>query len=253
MATTFGLPKLVSELFPADRTGSSTAVYQVGSQLGPVAAFGLSRPLLEPALGGWEAVFLASGAVVLGFSAVWWLATSVYARTAKEGWGDAPSDGADDESTLELGKRNIGQRRPGTGRHSTLQFGDRNSGHSGTSLAVSPMARSVRLAWADGGGPTRSRRGTSSRALKSRCPGHRTGAAAGVAPASRRRTLRTSSVGGWTHRPAPRSRDLMAAALPAVRHLSTVTGTRTPGAPWIPHPRVRCTDRAPSQLPRHFF
>jgi cyanate permease len=108
MATTFGLPKLVAELFPPERTGSSTAVYQVGSQLGPVAAFGLSRPLLEPLLGGWEAVFLASGAVVLGFAALWWLTTTVYARTVAGGWGDAPSDGDDGESTLELARRNIG-------------------------------------------------------------------------------------------------------------------------------------------------
>lgn len=105
MAATFGLPKLVSELFPAERTGSSTAVYQVGSQLGPVAAFGLSRPLLEPWLGGWEGVFLASGTVVLAFSVVWWVATGVYARSAGTNWTAGEPDGT---TALESARRNIG-------------------------------------------------------------------------------------------------------------------------------------------------
>jgi cyanate permease len=106
MSMTFGLPKLVSVLFPAERTGSSTAVYQVGSHLGPVAAFGLSRPVLEPALGGWEGVFLASGAVVLGVAAVWWIATAVYARSAPGDWGGTADDTR--ESTLTVARRNVG-------------------------------------------------------------------------------------------------------------------------------------------------
>ncbi|MFB6312143.1 MAG: CynX/NimT family MFS transporter [Salinirussus sp.] len=105
MAATFGLPKLVSELFPAERTGSSTAVYQVGSQLGPVAAFGLSRSVLEPRLGGWEGVFLASGAIVLAFSAVWWIVTGIYARSSDTNWTAGDPDGT---TALESARRNIG-------------------------------------------------------------------------------------------------------------------------------------------------
>lgn len=77
-AITFGLPKLVSELFPAERTGSMSSVYQIGSQLGPVLAFGLARPVLGPFFGGWRAVFFASGAFVLAYAVVFLIAAAVY-------------------------------------------------------------------------------------------------------------------------------------------------------------------------------
>lgn len=83
MAITFGLPKLVSELFPPERTGAMSSVYQIGAQLGPIAAFGLSRPLLEPFFGGWRPTFIASGLVVLAFALGWGGTALWYARRHK--------------------------------------------------------------------------------------------------------------------------------------------------------------------------
>jgi cyanate permease len=68
---TFGLPKLVAELFPAEHTGSVSSVYVVGSYLGTAGAFAVGRPLLGPALGGWRQLFLASGTVAVAFAVVW--------------------------------------------------------------------------------------------------------------------------------------------------------------------------------------
>ncbi|WP_250137753.1 MFS transporter [Halorientalis salina] len=70
-AITFGLPKLVSVLFPPDRTGLPSSLYLVGSSAGTAAAFGLGRPIIGPALGGWRPLFLWSGVVTLGYAAVW--------------------------------------------------------------------------------------------------------------------------------------------------------------------------------------
>lgn len=92
---TFGLPKLVSELFPPERTGTMSSVYQVGASLGSMAAFGLARPLLEPALGGWRPVFLATGAVVLAYAAVWAVAAAGYARLRDASAADGPAADAD--------------------------------------------------------------------------------------------------------------------------------------------------------------
>jgi len=97
-AMTFGLPKLVSELFPPERTGTMSSVYQVGSSLGPVAAFGLSRPVLEPLLGGWRSVFLASGVVVLAYAVVW----GVAAVALRDAGREPPDDGAGDDRAFTL-------------------------------------------------------------------------------------------------------------------------------------------------------
>jgi cyanate permease len=70
---TFGLPKLVSELFVPARAGSLSAVYVVGSYLGTAAAFGIARPLLGPAL-GWQTTFRYSGLAVIGVGLLWLLA-----------------------------------------------------------------------------------------------------------------------------------------------------------------------------------
>lgn len=72
---TFGLPKLVSVLYPADRTGFPSSIYLVGAAAGSGAAFGLGRPLLGPALGGWRPLFYWSGIVTLAYLAVWLWAT----------------------------------------------------------------------------------------------------------------------------------------------------------------------------------
>lgn len=70
-AVTFGLPKLVSELFPADRSGSMSSVYIVGATLGSATVFGLARPVLGPFAGGWRPFFVGTGLFVLGFAAFW--------------------------------------------------------------------------------------------------------------------------------------------------------------------------------------
>jgi cyanate permease len=68
----FGLPKLVSELFPAEATGTPSSVYLMGAYLGTSGAFAVGRPVLGPLLGGWRPVFRWSGLAVLGFAALWW-------------------------------------------------------------------------------------------------------------------------------------------------------------------------------------
>jgi cyanate permease len=68
---TFGLPKLASELYPADRVGRAASVYLILSYSGSAAAFALGRPVIGPALGGWRALFVASGAATLGIAVVW--------------------------------------------------------------------------------------------------------------------------------------------------------------------------------------
>ncbi len=70
-AVTFGLPKLVSELFPSERSGSMSSVYIVGATLGSATVFAVARPLVGPLVGGWRPFFLYTGIAVLGFAAVW--------------------------------------------------------------------------------------------------------------------------------------------------------------------------------------
>ncbi|WP_235908442.1 MFS transporter [Halosegnis rubeus] len=77
-AITFGLPKLVSTLFPAGETGAASSLYLLCASAGTAGAFSVGRPILGPALGGWRPLFLASGAVALGYAFVWVLV----ARTA---------------------------------------------------------------------------------------------------------------------------------------------------------------------------
>jgi len=66
----FGLPKLVSELFPVDG-GTPSSVYIMGSIVGNAAAFTVGRGVLGPVLGGWRPLFLATGCVSLGYVALW--------------------------------------------------------------------------------------------------------------------------------------------------------------------------------------
>lgn len=70
-AITFGLPKLVSVLFPPDRTGTPSSLYLVGSSAGTAGAFAIGRPVLGPALGGWRPLFLWSGVAALGYALCW--------------------------------------------------------------------------------------------------------------------------------------------------------------------------------------
>lgn len=93
---TFGLPKLVSDLFPPERSGTMSSVYLIGSYLGTAAAFGIGRPYLGPWLGGWREAFLWSGFAVAVFGVVWFL---VSARTA----GVEHLAGTDEEESFSLG------------------------------------------------------------------------------------------------------------------------------------------------------
>ncbi|SDF90811.1 MFS transporter [Halorientalis regularis] len=70
-AITFGLPKLVSVLFPPDETGLPSSVYMVGAAVGTASAFGLGRPVVGPLLGGWRPLFFWSGVAALGYAVVW--------------------------------------------------------------------------------------------------------------------------------------------------------------------------------------
>jgi cyanate permease len=71
---TFGLPKLASELYPADRVGRAASVYLVGSYVGSATVFAFGRPVIGPALGGWRPLFLYSGIATLAVAAVWAIA-----------------------------------------------------------------------------------------------------------------------------------------------------------------------------------
>jgi len=70
-AITFGLPKLVSVLFPPSETGLPSSLYMVGAAVGTASAFGLGRPMVGPLLGGWRPLFLWSGVAALGYAVVW--------------------------------------------------------------------------------------------------------------------------------------------------------------------------------------
>jgi cyanate permease len=70
-AVTFGLPKLVSELFPADRSGTMSSVYIVGATLGSATTFALARPVVGPLAGGWRPFFVYTGVAVVGYAALW--------------------------------------------------------------------------------------------------------------------------------------------------------------------------------------
>jgi cyanate permease len=92
MAITFGLPKLVSVLFPPAETGLPSSVYMVGAALGTAGAYSLGRPIFGPALGGWRPLFRWSGVAVLGYAVVW----LVIVRLVPTGWDH--HDSADAES-----------------------------------------------------------------------------------------------------------------------------------------------------------
>ncbi|ESP87024.1 MFS transporter [Candidatus Halobonum tyrrellensis] len=70
-AVTFGLPKLVSELFPAGRAGSMSSVYTVGATLGNATVFAVARPLVDPRVAGWQEFFRYTGGFVAAFALVW--------------------------------------------------------------------------------------------------------------------------------------------------------------------------------------
>lgn len=83
---TFGLPKLVAALFPAQQVGSASTVYVLGSYAGSSGAFAVGRPILGPVFGGWRPVFIWSGLAVVVFAFVWFVGTNrVEFQVAGEG------------------------------------------------------------------------------------------------------------------------------------------------------------------------
>lgn len=70
-AITFGLPKLVGVLFPADAVGVPTSIYLVGASAGSAGAFALGRPVIGPLLGGWRPLFRWTAVAVVGYVVVW--------------------------------------------------------------------------------------------------------------------------------------------------------------------------------------
>lgn len=100
---TFGLPKLASELYPADRVGRAASVYLIGSYAGSATAFAVGRPLLGPALGGWRPLFAVSGVATLGVAAVWGLA----ARYVPPGSHETDDEGAFTLASLAADLRTV--------------------------------------------------------------------------------------------------------------------------------------------------
>ncbi len=72
-AITFGLPKLVSLLFPPEKTGFPSSLYLVGASAGSAAVFGLGRPVFGPVLGGWRPLFFWSGVCACVYALLWLL------------------------------------------------------------------------------------------------------------------------------------------------------------------------------------
>ncbi|WP_049927584.1 MFS transporter [Halopiger goleimassiliensis] len=85
---TFGLPKLVSVLFPPEETGRPSAIYLVGASAGSAFVFAVGRPILGPALGGWRPLFFWSGVVAVGYGLAWLavaVRTGIDDRTGEDG------------------------------------------------------------------------------------------------------------------------------------------------------------------------
>jgi cyanate permease len=95
-AITFGLPKLVADLFPPDRTGTASSVYLVAASLGTAVAFALGRPYLEPLLGGWRPVFVWSGVLVVAYGLLWLVVSHLL-------WSRTDHFGSDDVGGFTLG------------------------------------------------------------------------------------------------------------------------------------------------------
>jgi cyanate permease len=100
---TFGLPKLASELYPADRAGSAASVYLVGSYAGSASVFAFGRSVLGPALGGWRPLFLASGVGTVVVAAAW----AVLAWYVPPGANETAADGEFSLASLSADARAV--------------------------------------------------------------------------------------------------------------------------------------------------
>ncbi len=108
-AITFGLPKLVSTLFPPSRTGFPSSIYLVGASAGTALAFGVGRPILGPWLGGWRPLFLWSGLVAVGYGLGWYLLARRLRIDERAAANDASERAPGDEngSPLESIRRDL--------------------------------------------------------------------------------------------------------------------------------------------------
>jgi cyanate permease len=107
---TFGLPKLVSDLFPADEAGLPSSIYVLGSFAGIAAAFSIGKGVLGPLLGGWRPVFHVSGLFVVGYAGLWLLAVRLAPLADLRLAGATAADGGDDATVTGLAslRRNLG-------------------------------------------------------------------------------------------------------------------------------------------------
>lgn len=76
---TFGLPKLVSGLFPSRLLGSASTVYVLGAQVGAAAAYASGRTVLGPLLGGWRPTFVWTGVATAALGLCWLAAATAHA------------------------------------------------------------------------------------------------------------------------------------------------------------------------------
>jgi cyanate permease len=110
---TFGLPKLVAELFPTDASGTPSSIYMLGSFAGTAAAFSLGRGVVGPMLGGWRPLFWAIGVGVLAYAALWWLVVYVTPLSALR----IPDDPAEDpDASADGGVRGVTGLKRDVGR-----------------------------------------------------------------------------------------------------------------------------------------
>ena len=109
---TFGLPKLVAELFPTDASGTPSSVYMLGSFAGTASAFSLGRGVLGPMLGGWRPLFTVTGVAVLCYAVLWWLVVYLAPLAALRG----PVDGGHGNAEADGGTRGVAGLRRDVGR-----------------------------------------------------------------------------------------------------------------------------------------
>ncbi|MEF8843354.1 MAG: MFS transporter [Haloarculaceae archaeon] len=118
---TFGLPKLVAELFPTDASGTPSSIYMLGSFAGTASAFSIGRGVVGPMLGGWRPLFTAIGVAVLAYAVLWWvmvyLAPISTLRGPADGAADTPDSVDTDESaSTDGGVRGVATLRRDVGR-----------------------------------------------------------------------------------------------------------------------------------------
>ncbi|WP_254762039.1 CynX/NimT family MFS transporter [Natrinema marinum] len=105
-AITFGLPKLVSVLFPPDETGFPSSIYLVGASAGTASAFAVGRPILGPLLGGWRDLFFWSGVVAVGYGLLWFVVAQRLGIDARNRAAN-DADAADSSLTLAAIRRDL--------------------------------------------------------------------------------------------------------------------------------------------------